>query len=79
MFLHLLLRERVVKQLLGSFDKYLFLVHIVETDQDQLDLLEEPASYYSLKWQDLLELSKVLFQCLFEKALSKRVLIDDAL
>ena len=79
MFLHLLLRERVVKQLLSSLDKYLFLVHIIETDQDQLDLLEESASYDSLKRQDLLELSEVLLQSLFEKALGKRVLIDDAL
>ena len=47
-FIHLPFSEWIVKQLLSSLDKYLFFVHIVETDQDQLDLLKESAAHNSL-------------------------------
>ena len=54
-------------------------MHIVETDQDQLKLLEESTSHDSLNWQDLLEQREILLQSLLEKALGQWELIDYAL
>ena len=54
-------------------------MHVVETDQDQLKLLEESTSHDSLNWQDLLEQREILLQSLLEKALGQWELIDYAL
>ena len=57
----------------------LFVMLVVKTDQDHLDLLEESSTHNNLRRKYVLKVLTVVFKRLFKEALSKWEFLEHAL